>query len=153
MPEGGIAAIVAVAAASAAPGAGGLALGVASGLLWGDVASRTQALVRRWNGTHVPQEERGPVRSGAVNRSILLGIGAEAARGLVVTGAGVVFVGLTVPSLAPVWPLDPAATGALLLLGGLVSIGVMLRGPGLDARASLLFAAGLAAGVMAAWPL
>jgi hypothetical protein len=153
MPEGGIAAIVAVAAAAAAPGAGGLALGVASGLLWGDIASRTQSRVRSWNGTHVPREESGPVRSPALSRSILLGIGAEAGRGFLVTGAGLLFVGLTVPRLAPVWPLDPEATGALLLLGGLVSIGVMLRGAGLDARASLLFAAGLAAGVVAAWPL
>ena len=78
MPEWGVAAVVAVAAATASPGAGGLALGVAAGLLWGDVASRTQSGVRRWNGAHVPLPEDGPVAAAAVNRSILMGLGAEA---------------------------------------------------------------------------
>jgi PTS system mannose-specific IIC component len=153
MPEGGIAAVVAVAGAAAAPGPGGLALGVAGGLLWGEVASRTQLYVRSWNGTHVPRPDSGPVSPGAVARSILLGLGAEGVRGVVVTGAGVAFVALTVPRLAPAWPLDPGPTASLLLLGGLASVGVVLRGLGLEARTSLLFAVGLAAGVVAAWPL
>lgn len=153
MPEGGIASVVAVAAVAAAPGPGGLALGIAGGLLWGDVASRTQLRVRSWNGTHVPRPDLGRVRPRAVARSILLGLGAEALRGVVVTGAGVAFVALTVPYLAPAWPLDSATTAALLLLGGLVSVGVVLRGLGLEARTSLLFTVGLVVGVMAAWPL
>lgn len=152
MPEGGVAAIVAVAAAAVAPGPGGLALGVAGGLLWGEVASRTQSRVRSWNGTHVPLPENGAVDPEAVRRSIFLGIAAEAARGVAITGGGVLMVVLTVPRLAPAWPLDAATTAALLLLGGLVSVGVILRGRGLDTRASLLFAVGVAAGVMAAWP-
>lgn len=153
MPEGGIAAVVAVAAAAAAPGPGGLALGVAGGLLWGEVAGRTQLRVRSWNGTHVPRPDSEPVRPQAVARSIVLGLGAEALRGVLVTGAGVAFVVLTVPRLAPAWPLEPGPTAALLLLGALVSVGVVLRGLGLEARTSLLFAVGLVVGVLAAWPL
>ncbi|MEJ2541119.1 MAG: hypothetical protein P8188_14310, partial [Gemmatimonadota bacterium] len=142
---------VAVVAAAAAPGAGGLALGVAGGLLWGDLSSRTQSRVRRWNGTHVPLPERGPVLPEAVRRSVALGLAAEALRGVVVTGVGVALAVLLTPWLAQAWPLEPTATAALLLLGGLVSVGVVLRGRGLDTRASVLFAAGIVAGMVAGW--
>jgi len=153
MPEGGVAAVVAVAAATASPGPGGLAFGTALGLLWGELASRTQSVVRDWNGRHVPLPEDGPVLPSVVNRSIGLGLGAEAARGMAVTGAGVLLAFLLAEPLAAAWPLDVAMTAAFLLMGGLVSVGVVLRGRGLDARASLFFLAGMIAATAAAWPL
>lgn len=153
MPEGGVAAVVAVAGASVAPGPGGLALGTAAGLLWGELASRSQSLVRRWNGGHVPLPEDGPVPRSRVSRSIALGLGAEAVRGVVVTGAGVMLTILLARPLATSWPLNLGMTAAFLLLGGLVSVGVVLRGRGLDSRASLLFVAGIVAATVAAWPL
>lgn len=153
MPEGGVAAVVAVAAATASPGPGGLAFGAALGLLWGELASRTQSVVRGWNGRHVPLPEDGPVLPSAVNRSIALGLGAEAVRGVAITGAGVLLAVVLARPLAAVWPLDLPVTAAFLLMGGLVSVGVVLRGRGLDARASLFFLAGVVAATAAAWPL
>ena len=152
MPEGGVAAVVAVATATASPGPGGLALGVAAGLLWGELASRTQAAVRRWNGVHAPLPEDGPVAASAVNRSIALGLGAEAARGAVVTGLGALTMTALSRPLAASWPLEEGITVALLLFGGLVSVGVVLRGRGLDSRASFLFLAGVIAATVAGWP-
>ena len=151
MPDGGIAAVVALAAAAAAPGAGGLALGVAGGLVWGDWAGRGQEWVRSWNATHVPLPDRGPVSPAAVHRSIVLGLLAEAGRGVVFTGAGVLLARAVAPPLAATWPLSQDPTLALLLLGGLVSVGVVFRGRGLGVRASVLFGAGVVLGLVAGW--
>ena len=151
MPDGGIAAVVAVAAAAAASGPGGLALGVAGGLIWGEVAGRGQERVRSWNESHVPLPDQGPVSPGGIHRSIVLGLLAEGARGVVVTGSGAIVARILAPPLAAMWPLAQGATVALLLLGGLVSVGVVFRGRGLGVRASVLFGAGLVLGLLAGW--
>ncbi|HSM04816.1 MAG TPA: PTS sugar transporter subunit IIC [Longimicrobiales bacterium] len=151
MPDGGIAAVVAVAAATAAPGPGGLALAIAGGLIWGELAGRGQVRVRIWNGAHAPLPDRGTVDSAAVSRSIGLGLLAEAARGFLATGVGVALARGLTPVLAAAWPVGSAATMALLLLGGLVSVGVVFRGRGLGVRASVLFGAGMTLGLLAGW--
>jgi hypothetical protein len=99
----------------------------------------------------VPLPDRGPVSPAAVHRSIALGLLAEAGRGVVFTGAGVLLARVVAPPLAATWPLSQDPTLALLLLGGLVSVGVVFRGRGLGVGASVLFGAGVVLGLVAGW--
>lgn len=149
MPEGGMATLVAVAAAVSAPGPAGMALGVSAALVWGEVAGWTQSRLRIWNGTHVPVPGDTPVNAAAVERSLRLGVLADGTRGVVVTGVGVGLAWTISPLLATAWPLASRPTGALLLLGALVSVGVVVRGRGLERRASILFLGGILTGILA----
>jgi hypothetical protein len=76
----------------------------------------------------------------------LLALLLEFLRGAVVTATGVVAGRLATRALAPHWPLDAASTRGFLLLGGLVSLGVLLRSLGGLERRVKLVGVGIAVG-------
>jgi hypothetical protein len=153
MPEGGTAAVVAVAAAHAFPAPSGIALGVAGGLIWGLVSGWTQTRLRVRNGRMVPVPGENGVTPRSVVAAVQTGVALDFMRGLALTfvGGGIALV--VTPYIAPSWPLDGIHTSGLLLLGGLVSIGIVLRGGGLEARKLGLFGAGALLGFLAGWGL
>lgn len=149
MPEGGTATVVAVAGATSVAVPGGLALGAAAGLLWGVVAGWTQARLRVWNGAHVPLPGDAGFAVSDVRRAITLGLGVDVLRGIVLVAVGALVAVNLVPALAPHWPVDGGATPTLLLLGGLMSVGILLRGGG--RRTGVLFVGGALVGLLAGW--
>jgi len=146
-PEGGPAAVVAasVVAGSDAPGA--LALGVALGLVWGQLAGLTVTVLRTINARILPHPSRKLVTGRAVVRGHLTAVALDFLRGTLVTGTGLV-VGLLVLPLAVYWPLGAADTRGLLLVGAAVSLGVLLRSYGGLRRRALLFATGAFIGAL-----
>lgn len=152
-PEGATATVVAVAAAASGDTSGALALGVALGLVWGQLGGVTITLLRTLNGRLVPDPTGGPIRSGQVVAGHLGAIGLDFVRGAAVTASGVLVGRWAVPRLAGGWRPGLEDTVALLLVGGAVSTGVLLRGFGGFRRRRSLFGAGLAAGALGAWLL
>lgn len=148
-PEPGPATVVGAAAAAAVGGAEGLALGVAGGLVWGQVSSMTQTLQRHANGRLVPVPGETPVTADGVRRAHVLALVLDGLRGALLTAIGLALASLLTPRLAPVWPLGEPATRALVLLGALVSLGILGRGEGLGTRRLAIFGAGLGGGLLA----
>ncbi|HSG48085.1 MAG TPA: PTS sugar transporter subunit IIC [Longimicrobiales bacterium] len=153
MPEGGTATVVAVAAATAFPAPSGMALGVAGGLIWGLVGGWTQTRLRVRNGGLAPVPGDGGVPAERVERAVRLGLALDFARGVVLTAVGAGLALILTPYLAPSWPLEEIPTSALLLLGGLVSIGIVLRGAGATRRTVFLFGTGAVLGLLSGWGL
>jgi PTS system mannose-specific IIC component len=146
-PEGAPAAIVgaAVAAASDAPGA--LALGIGLGLVWGQIGGFTVTALRMANEHLVPDAALGPVTRHALVRGHLAAVALDFLRGFVVTLAGLLMGALLV-RVAELWPLTEANTRAFLLVGAAVSLGILLRGYGGLRRRGILFAVGLSLGAL-----
>jgi hypothetical protein len=69
-------------------------------------------------------------------------------RGTLLTLAGVVVGRQVVGGLAAWWPLPQDDTTGLLLVGGAVSAGILLRSLGGFRRRRVLFAAGMALGII-----
>lgn len=156
MPEGGSAAVAAAAVVAVAPGPAGLALGTAGGLLWGVVSGWTQTGLRHLNGSRVPIPGETVVSSRAVRVAILGGLARDFLRGAVLAAIAGILARVAVPVLAEAWPLPSAETRGLLLVGGMVSLGVLLRAEDHPRRAFSLFALGLVLGTVAggglSWP-
>jgi len=149
-PEGAPATIVAVYAASLG-GGGALAIGVAAGLVWGQIAGAAATGVRTLNARLVATGADVPPRSLEVRH--LGAIGLEGLRGCSVTAAGILTGSWLVRTFGAHWPLDEPATLGVLLLGGLVSVGILLRAfGGLRSRGRLV-ASGLALGLLVGWLL
>lgn len=141
-PEPGPATVVGVAAAVWTGGAAGLALGVAAGLVWGELGASTQSLLRRSNAGRVPVPGEGRVDASGVTRAHLGSVALDGGRGAVLTGLGLAACWLVAPVLGRGWTVGDEATRALVLLGALVSLGILARGDGARlARASLFAAA------------
>lgn len=153
LPEAGPATVVAVAAAVAFPAPSGMALGVAGGLVWGLAGGWTQTRLRVLNGRFAPMPTEEVVEPARVSRAVRTGLILDFVRGWILTGLGAGPALALTPYLAPTWPLGETPTSALLLLGGLVSIGVVIRGTGLTRRIALMFGAGAALGLLAGWGL
>lgn len=143
-PEGGPASVVAVAAAVALPGAGGLALGTVLGLVWSQVGAGSIGAVRSLNGRIVPDPEKGEISAGKVTRSHLAGMGLELCRGALLTLAGLGLAALLARALTGVWPLSLLPTLALLALGASVPGGGLAASLGGWRRRWALFGAGFA---------
>lgn len=148
-PEGGTAAVAAVAGATAAGGPVGLALGVSGGLVWGLVAGWSQTRLRELNGRLVPVPGDTEVSADSVSRAVVAGIGLDLLRGAALTVVGTLLAWSAVPLLEGRWPLGAEATRGFLLVGAMVSLGVVLQGQTLPRRALGLFLAGAALGVVA----
>ena len=148
-PEPGPATVVGVAAAVWTGGPGGLALGLAGALVWGQVGAWSQTALRTVNGHLVPVPGEVRVTVGSIVWGHLGAVALDALRGAVLTALGLVGALWIAPRLGPGWPLDPAGTRALLLVGAMVSLGALARGdrPG-PARAAL-FLGGIALGAVA----
>jgi mannose/fructose/N-acetylgalactosamine-specific phosphotransferase system component IIC len=147
-PEGATATVVAVACASAIDGPGAVPLGVGAGLLWGQVGGFTITGLRRLNGRLVP--EPGTDHPERVAVAHLSAVALDFLRGALVTLVGVASGRAVLRPLAASWPLGPEDSSGLLLVGGAVSGGILIRSFGGFRRRSLLFAAGLALGLVGA---
>jgi mannose PTS system EIIC component len=142
-PEGATASVVA-AAAAVDGSAGALALGVAAGLVWGQLAGGTVTWLRRVNSRLVPDPARGSASAARLTTAHLAAVLIDFARGAAVTLVGVMLARALVTRLAGSWPLAPDATQGLLLVGGAVSAGILLRDFGGFRRRLAAFVAGLA---------
>jgi mannose/fructose/N-acetylgalactosamine-specific phosphotransferase system component IIC len=147
-PEGPTATVVAVAAASTTNVPGAIPLAVAAGLVWGQLGGVTITWLRHLNGRLVPGPQTpSPER---VTRAHLEAVGLDFLRGTVITGLGIVGGRAAVRLLAHAWPLDAANSWGLLLAGGAVSAGILLRSLGGFRRRRLYFVAGVALGILGA---
>lgn len=147
-PEGSTATVVAVAAAVGVTGDGAVPLAIGIGLVWGLVGGHTITLLRHLNSRLAPEPDdarHGPRRIVAAH---LAAIGLDFVRGALVTAAGIVIGRLVVAALLHHWPLSASASHGLLLVGGAVSAGILLRDLGGFRRRRAVFAAGLALGIV-----
>lgn len=147
-PEPGPATVVGATAAVWIGGPAGLALGVAGGLVWGQVGASSQTVLRHATARLVPVAGEGVVTAGAVRRAHWSAIALDAVRGAALTGAGLAAAAWLSPHLAPSWPLDGPGTRALLLVGGMVSLGALARGEAPGAGRAVLLLGGLALGLL-----
>jgi len=141
-PEGATASVVAAAAAHEGSG-GALALAIAAGLVWGQLAGSTVTWLRRVNAHLVPDPERGPATSARIAAAHLGAVVIDFARGGVVTVVGVLIARPVVAAMAASWPLAADATLGLLLVGASVSVGILLRDFGGFRRRLAAFVVGL----------
>jgi len=149
-PEGATATVVAVAASVVADTPGALPLAIAFGLVWGQLAGATITSMRKLNSWIVPEPGSGHSSQRRVLAAHLGAVLVDFVRGTVVTFLGVVSGRAVVGLLHRPWALSPAETTALLMLGGAVSVGILLRDLGGFRRRRTLFVAGLALGLLGA---
>lgn len=147
-PEGATATVVAVASATALDAPGSIPLGAAVGLVWGQLGGISISALRHYNGRLVP--EPGSARPRRVVAVHLGAMGLDFVRGTAVTFLGILVGRGTVRLLAPAWPLDAQDSLGLLLVGAAVSAGILLRSIGGFRRRRVLFATGLALGLVGA---
>ncbi|MEM7416309.1 MAG: PTS sugar transporter subunit IIC [Gemmatimonadota bacterium] len=145
-PEGATATVVAVGTASVLAGPAALPLGVTCGLLWGQLAGFSVTAQRKFNGRLVPDPTG--VTAAQLSRAHLSAIAVDALRAGVVTGIGLVVARMTVTPLANGWPLDIEESRALLLMGGAVSLGILVNDLGGIRKRGWLVAVGIALGAM-----
>jgi mannose/fructose/N-acetylgalactosamine-specific phosphotransferase system component IIC len=146
-PEGGPAAVIAASVAAASPEPGAIAMGMAIGLIWGQLAGFSVSWLRKVNTHLAPDPAGGSITAALVVRGHLTAVALDFLRGAVVTGAGVWTARLFLP-LVPLWPLADADTKSLLLVGGTVSLGILLRSYGGFKKRGALFAGGLFLGLL-----
>lgn len=145
-PEGAPATVVAVASAAAVDASGAVALGIAAGLVWGQVGGLSVSLLRRVNSAFVPEPASASSRTVSIAHSLALAL--DFARGVLLTLVGVVAGRVVVGGVAARWPLPEGDTTGLLLVGGAVSAGILLRSLGGFRRRKVLFVAGMALGII-----
>jgi len=149
-PEGATATVVAVASAAVSVAPGAVPLGVAVGLVWGQLGGFTVTWLRHANSKIVPEPTRAPRRSRDVTSAHALGLLLDFARGAVVTLTGLVVGRAVVGGFAAAWAVAPGASTGILLLGGTVSAGILLRDLGGFRKRHALLATGVALGVLGA---
>ncbi len=152
-PEGGPPAVVAVAAAAALPGAGGVALGVFLGFLWSRLGMASTAVFRRVNGLLVPDPARVEASPLRIVGAQVGAISLDFVRGGVLTLLGLLVAGWTAPRLEGIWPLGPSVTLSLLALGASIPAGGFLQVLGGWKGKGLLFGMGVLGSVLAGWVL
>ena len=118
------------------------------GLLWGQVGGFSISLMRRLNGRLVPAAD--DASASRIVRAHLSGLVLDFARATVVTLLGVAAGRAAGAALAEGWPLPGDDSVALLLTGGAVSAGILLRSLGGFRRRRTLFVAGMALGLIGA---
>lgn len=147
-PEGATATVVAVAASSVTDATGALPLAVAVGLVWGQLAGVSVSFMRKLNSRIVPEAGvRHPGAAGILGVHLTT-IFIDFVRGAVVTLLGVLVGREVVSQMHEPWGLSPAASMGLLLVGGAASLGILLRDLGGFRRRKVLFALGLAVGII-----
>lgn len=147
-PEGSTATVVAVAAAAPFGGAGAVPLAIAFGLIWGQLGGASVSLQRHLNSRIVPESGDPSQGAGRLVAAHLGAIFVDFWRGALVTILGVWLGRAAMGTLAEGWPLLAAPSVGLLLVGGAVSGGILLRDLGGFRRTRIWFAAGLALGVI-----
>lgn len=147
-PEGSTATVVAVAAAAGMAGPGAVPLAIGVGLVWGQLGGQTITGLRHLNARIAPEPDDHRHGSGRLVAAHLAAIALDFTRGAVVTASGIFAGRLLVSSLLRHWPLSASASHALLLVGGAVSAGILLRDLGGFRKRRVAFAAGLAVGIV-----
>lgn len=148
-PEGATGTVVAVAAMASVEGPGALPLGVAAGLLWGQVGGLTISGLRRLNARIVPVGEGPhPPDPALVERAHLGAVALDFLRGTLVTAVGVLLAVPAVGLVDDAWPWSVADSTGLLLVGGVASVGIFLRSLGGAAARPLLLLTGLVLGLL-----
>jgi mannose/fructose/N-acetylgalactosamine-specific phosphotransferase system component IIC len=142
-PEGGPPTVVAVAVAVSVPGAGGIALASASGLLLSRLGARTIRLLRRMAERLVPDPLTRQVSARRLVWGHLTSIAAEFVRGGVLTAFGLVVGGLLARTVGEVWPLGQEGTLALLAIGAAIPAGALVGGLGGWKKRGIQFGAGV----------
>jgi len=148
-PEGATATVVAVGSCAGVPGHGAVAIGLAVGLVWGQVGGASITLLRRWNGKMVPVGSGAGVPPRRVETAQLFAVACDFLRGVLVTAAGLMVGAPIVRGIGPAWPLDDPGTRGLALLGAAVSLGILMRDFGGVRRHGILLGVGLVTGL--AW--
>ncbi len=149
-PEGATATVVAVGAAGAGAGPEALALGVAVGLVWGHVGGFSITWLRRLNAALVPHERQPPPSARRLMTLHVVTVGADFVRGALVTAVGLWVGVFVVGGMAPIWPLDAAASVGLVLVGASVSLGILLRDFGGFKNHRVRLVVGIALGLLGA---
>ena len=125
-PEGATATVVAVGVATALPGSGALPLGVALGLVWGQLGGLSVTLHRKANTRLLPRAGDA-LGAGGLGRVLSLALTLDFLRAVVVTTTGLILGLSLLAPLADAWPLDEAGSRALLVVGGATSAGILLN--------------------------
>jgi len=108
----------------------------------------TVSALRRLNGRLAPEPD-GP-RPERVSAVHMGAIALDGLRGALLTLIGVLGGRWVMGILAQSWPLGPSDTRGLLLVGGAVSAGVLLRSLGGYRRLRIVFVAGVALALVGA---
>lgn len=146
-PDGSAAAVVAVACAAPFDGPGAIPLSVAVGLVWGQVAGITITTQRHLN-TRLVTDGGAATTASRVRIGHLTAIAADFLRAAIVAVVGVVLGRLAVGAVVADWPLEAGPSMALVLVGGSVSLGILLHDLGGLRQKGLWLAAGLLLGLL-----
>ncbi len=146
-PEGATATVVAVGTAVALGQAGAVPLGVALGLLWGQVGGTSITLLRRLNSRLVPGPDAA-VEPRTLAVVHLMAILLDFVRAALVTGTGLWLGRVVVAPMAEAWPLAREHSIALVTIGGVVSAGVLLNDLGGIRARRAWFLSGLLLGAL-----
>lgn len=147
-PEGSTATVVAVAAASGADGAGAVPLAIGVGLVWGQLGGATISGLRHLNSRLAPEPGDASHGPNRIVSAHLAAIVLDFARGVIVTGSGVAVGRVVLRGLSQSWPISEMASTGILLVGGAVSAGILLRDLGGFRRRRIIFVAGLTLGLL-----
>lgn len=149
-PEGSTATVVAVSCAVPFDVADAVPLAVAVGLVWGQISGSTVTYLRHVNSMLVPEQGDREPSARWVTGAHVAAITLDFLRASLVTVSGI-FVGrLVVGAVIAAWPLPEASSTGLLLVGGAVSVGILVHDlGGIRRRGGWLFA-GIALGLVGA---
>ncbi len=150
VPEAGPASVVAVAVASSAGGAAGLALGLVAALAVAEMGGMSVGLQR-----HMVVRLFGPFDAESMTASKLSAVHLSSVlldfvRGAAVTAVGLIVGGWLAGAVASRWPLPYETTVALILVGAAVHLGALLKGFGGWKGRRAVFLTGLVAGIVGA---
>lgn len=147
-PEGSTATAVAVASAAGFGSPGAVPIAIAVGLVWGQLGGASVTALRHLNSRLAPEPDdpsHGPARIVSAHLGAIV---LDFVRGALVTVSGAWAGRIAVGRLVGGWPLDAPASVSLLLAGGAVSAGILLRDLGGFRRRRIAFVAGLALGIL-----
>lgn len=147
-PEGATATVVAAASAAGASEPGALPLAVAMGLVWGQLGGASITLLRHANSKLVPEPGSPVAKTRHLVAAHLGAVLLDFFRGTVITLSGVLVGRLLVHGWGARWAVSDSASLGLLLIGGAVSVGILLRDLGGLRRRSALFTVGAILGLL-----
>jgi mannose/fructose/N-acetylgalactosamine-specific phosphotransferase system component IIC len=147
-PEGATATVVATASAVGSSGPGAIPLAVAIGLVWGQLGGASITLLRHANSKLVPELGDSVRKTRHVVATHLAAILLDFVRGAIVTLSGVLVGRLVLRADVGPWAISAPASLGLLLIGGAVSAGILLRDLGGFRKRKVLFVAGVVLGLL-----
>lgn len=149
-PETGPASVVAGATAASMGAAGAVPLALLLGIVVAELGAMSITAVRKVNGRFVPDPETGPVDAAKLESLHRLLVLLEGARGVALTGIGLLLARVTLGGMAPHWPLSDQWTALLLTAGLMVPLGALLASVSRGRSTILLFLGGALVGALLA---